>query len=185
MQTREAEASATLVRIPEIRVGLLRLRQVGALGISPEMPPFPPFPDAPRVVGDMFDWYSAKAPGPVIGWIGANALTGYRIVIDYHHHTMWWTREREPDAHDLEQVGVTLEERDGYVISGIAERNGQATVTGVKVGDRLLRVGDLVIQGATRGAIFAALHGTPGETKTLTVNRHGTVLTVPVLVTGF
>jgi hypothetical protein len=133
----------------------------------------------------MFDWYSAKAPRPVIGWVGANALKTFRIVIDYPHRTIWWTRQREPDTHDLEQVGVTLEERDGYVVSGIAERNGRPTVMRVKVGDRLIRVDDLRIADATRGAIFAALHGTPGTVKMLTIQRDGSTLTVPAVVTGF
>src|SRR5262249_7681985 len=110
MQTGKAEASATIVRIPDVRAGKLHLRDVAALGIRRERPPFPPYAGGPPVTGDMFDWYSAKAPRPVIGWIGANALKAYRIVVDYPHHTIWWSREREPDRQDLDQVGVTLEE---------------------------------------------------------------------------
>jgi len=39
-----AEAKATILRLPEIRLGSLQLRQVGFVGISPEAPPFPPAP---------------------------------------------------------------------------------------------------------------------------------------------
>jgi hypothetical protein len=134
----------------------------------------------------MFDWYSAKAPRPVIGWIGTNALDSYQITIDYPRRTIWWVQQGEPNHHDLDQVGLTLEDEDGaYVVSGIAVRAGLRTVEGVKVGDRLVRIGSTDVQGATRGAIFQALHGTPGTTKTLTLERRGTLIQVRASVTAF
>lgn len=190
MQTRPggAEARATVLRLPEIDLGPLRLRQIGVVGIAPEAPPFPPAPGEAAISGNFFDWYSKKAPEPVIGWLGGNVLKGFRITIDFPHHMTYWKREADLDSHDLDQVGITLERpdgRDGYYVAGIATKNGHPTVDGVRVGDRLLQVGSIVVSGATRGAVFAALHGRPGQVRTLVVERNGRRLTVRAKIAGF
>jgi hypothetical protein len=188
MQTRPggAEAGATILRISEIRLGSLRLSQIGALGISPEAPPFPPAPGEPGVQGDLFDWYSRKSPGPVIGWLGGNVLKGFRVTIDFPRHMTYWQRQRDLDPHDLDQVGVTLERRDtGYFIAGVAEKDGNATVQGVRAGDRLVQVDAFRLDGATRGAVFSALHGRPDSVHVLVVERDGKPVTVAAKVTAF
>lgn len=209
MQSGPAEPTGTIVRIPELRLGNLRVEQVGLIGIAPPAPPFSPTPPRARsgVVtvirfadairrpehagsdttrGDEFDWYSGKTPGPVIGWIGGNVLKRYRLTIDYPHHRTWWAQQRGPDDHELDQVGVTLQDDSGgFIVSGIAERDGKPTTPGITVGDRLLRIDGVAIDSMTRGAIFDALHGTVGAVKQLTVRRRGTTLTVPAHVTAF
>lgn len=64
MQTRTdgAEARATILRLPEIKLGGLSLKQIGALGIASEAPPIPPAPGQNKVEGDFFDWYSKRLP---------------------------------------------------------------------------------------------------------------------------
>ena len=190
MQTRSdgAEANATVLRIPEIRLGALRLEQIGALGIAPPAPPFPPVPGESVVQGNFFDWYSKKAPEPVIGWLGGNVLKGFRVTIDFPKHMTYWDRESELDPHDLDQVGVTLETRDGekgYFIARVAEIDGKPTVEGVRAGDKLIQIDGLVLDGATRGAIFSALHGKPGTARVLVVEREGKQLTSKEKTSGF
>jgi hypothetical protein len=190
MQTRPdgAEAGATILRLPEISLGSLRLEQIGALGIAPKAPPFPPAPGESAVHGDFFDWYSKKAPEPVIGWLGGNVLKGFRVMIDFPRHMTYWEHESDLDPHDLDQVGVTLETRDteeGYFIAGVAEKDGRPTVEGVQAGDKLIQVDDLRLAGATRGAIFSALHGKPGTVRVLILERRGKQLTVQAMATGF
>src|SRR5215468_1126559 len=188
MQTRTdgAEARATILRLPEIRFGSLHLKQIGVLGISAEAPPIPPAPGESAVHGDFFDWYSKKSPEPVIGWIGGNVLKGFRVTIDFPRRMIYWERQIKLDPHDLDQVGVTLEKRDtGYFIAGIAQKNGQSTVDAVRVGDRLVQVDNLQLSNATRGAIFAALHGKPGSVRTLVVERDGKRLNVTEKITAF
>ncbi len=190
MQTQSggAEANATVLRIREIRLGALRLEQIGALGIAPQAPPFPPVPGESAVQGNFFDWYSKKAPEPVIGWLGGNVLKGFRVTIDFPKHMTYWERESELDPHDLDQVGVTLETRDGvegYFIARVAEVNGTPTVQGVRAGDKLIQVDGLGLDGATRGAIFSALHGRPGMVRVLIVERDGKRLTFKEKTTAF
>ncbi|MGE5278185.1 MAG: hypothetical protein ACM3SU_14395 [Acidobacteriota bacterium] len=173
-----AEAAGLLLRIPEIAIGPLTLKQVGALG-------------AGRGKGfsgdlDLFDWYSTKNAVPVIGWIGGNVLKAFRLTIDYPNRTMFWLRQSEPDATDLDQVGITLKRQAGeYLVAAVATKNGRPTVQGVQVGDRLIRVDHLETKGATLGMIYDALHGKPGEGRVLGLQRGGAPLTVRATVTAF
>ena len=188
MQTRAdgAEAGAIILRLPEIRIGSLSLKQIGALGIMPQAPPFPPAPGESEVSRDFFDWYSRKAPEPVIGWLGGNVLAGFRLMIDFPRHMTYWEREKELDPYDLDQVGVTLERRpQGYFIAGIAKKRGRPTVEGVQVGDQLIQVDDVLLANATRGAVFSALHGRPAATRVLILERDGKRITVPTKITAF
>jgi hypothetical protein len=155
------EATGVLVRIPEIKLGSLFLQQIGALAIGPS-----------RTNWDFIDWYSEKNPGSVIGWLGGNVLQGFRITIDYPNHMSYWLRQTELDPHDLDQVGLTLESKGGeYFVAAIATQNGKPTVEGVQARDKLLQIGVLRTGTATRSAIFSALHGKPGEIRTLLLER--------------
>jgi hypothetical protein len=191
MQTRDdgTEAGATILRLPEVKLGKLKLTQIGAIGIDPAAPPFPPVPGESKVEGNFFDWYSKKAPERVDGWLGGNVLKGFRVTFDFSAGMTYWQREVDLDPHDLDQVGITLETRDnvkGYFIAAIATTmNGKPAVQNVRVGDKLLQVDDVVLRDATRGAIFSALHGKPGSTRTLLLERDGKQMRVPVLTNAF
>jgi hypothetical protein len=173
-----AEASGTMLRVPKIELGALDLRDVGALGVGPGK--------GDGGSSNLFDWYSTKNALPVIGWLGGNVLKGFQITLDYPTHTMYWLKQTEIDPHDLDQVGLTLERQgDAYVIAGIATREGKPTVEGVQTGDTLLQVDALVARGASRGAIYSALHGNPGDTRTLTLARNGRQFVVQANVIEF
>jgi hypothetical protein len=183
-----AEARAVNLRLPQIRLGSLLLEQVGALGIERAAPPISPAPDEQLVHGNLFDWFSKKTPEPVIGWIGANVLKNFRVTFDFPRRTIYFERENKVDSYDLSQVGITLETRDGqkgYFIAGVAMKDGRLTVDGVIVGDRLVKIDDLDVSGATRGAIFLALHGKLGDTRVLTLERNDKQLKVIAKVTAF
>jgi hypothetical protein len=169
------EAAGTLVRIPEIKLGPLSLRQIGALAIGPSSSNW-----------DFIDWYSQKNPIPVIGWLGGNVLKGFRVTIDYSNRMTYWVRQTELDPHDLDQVGLTLKHKGGkYFVAAIATQKGKPTVEGVQVGDKLLKIGGLDTDGATSGAIFSALHGQPGELRTLVLERDSRQFTVQAKVMVF
>ena len=183
-----AEARAVIMRVAEIRIGSLLLEQVGVLGVERAAPPIPPGPGEQIVHGNFFDWYSKKAPEPVIGWIGGNVLKNFRVTFDFPRRTIYFERQNKVDYYDLNQVGVTLERRDGqqgYFIAGIASKDGRPTVDGVLVGDRLVKIDGLDVSNATRGAIFAALHGEPGSVRMLVLERDGQQLNLSAKVTAF
>ena len=83
-------------------------------------------------------------------------------------------------------MGLTLRS-DGraYVVAAIASKNHRPTVGGVVPGDTLLRVGSLDVGTATWGAIYSAMHGHPGDVRTLVLERNGQRRSVDVRVTAF
>ena len=173
-----AEASGILIRVPRVSAGPLLLTNVGALAAAPGRSPEPN--------ASLFDWYSTKNAVPVIGWIGGNVLKSFRLTIDYPGQTIYWERQAETETHELDQVGLTLRfEKGEYIVDAIARKNGVSTVQGVRPGDRLKRIGDLDTAGATWGAVFQAMHGEPGEARTLVLERAGTRVTVVSRVTAF
>jgi len=181
-----AEARAEILRLPEITLSSLTLRQIGMLGITPQAPPIPPIPGEDKVMGNFFDWYSKKAPEPVIGWLGGNVLKGFRLMIDFPAHTTYWEQEGDLNSHELDQVGVTLEKRSsGYFIAGIAEKSGKPVSDSVQIGDKLIQVDDVRVSDATRGAIFTALHGEPDSVRLLILERGENRLSVKAKVTAF
>jgi len=123
----------------------------------------------------MFAWYSKKTSEPVIGWIGGNVLKSFRVELDYAEHATFWLLQTPLDPHDLDQVPITINpEADGsFTVIGVAERNGQKLMDGVKPGDKLVQIGDLNARGATIGQVLEALHGKPGETRVLVLDRGG------------
>jgi hypothetical protein len=172
------ETSGTLIRIPEISLGSFVLKDVGMLAAGPGRSPSPNL--------ELFDWYSQKNAVPVIGWIGGNVLERFRLTIDYPNRMMFWLKQRDPDAHELDQVGLTLASENGvFVVAAVATKNGKPTVEGVLPGDRLIQVGEMETGKATWGAIYDAMHGKPGDTRSLIVERNGQRLTVTAKVTAF
>lgn len=169
------ESAATLLRIPEIQLGPLSVRQAGALAIGPDSE------------GHAFmDWYSTKNALPVVGWLGGNVLRHFRITIDYPNKVSYWEPQSALDPHDLDYVGLTLLSRRGeYYVAGVADRNGHPAVSGVVVGDKLLQIGALKTQGASREALFAAMHGRAGEARALVLERAGRRFQVQARVTEF
>jgi hypothetical protein len=169
------EPAAALVRIPAMRLGSLSVRQVGALAIAPD--------DHEH---DFMDWYSTKNAISVIGWLGGNVLRHFRITIDYPKKMSYWEPQSALDSHDLDYVGLTLLSRHGeYFVAGIAAHHGRPTVTGVQLGDKLVQIGSLPTHGASREAIFAAMHGKAGEIRSLVLERAGGRVQVQTSVTGF
>jgi len=163
------EARGVLMRLPEIGIGALRARGVGLLGLDQSL----------------FDWYSRKSAGPVLGFIGANVLEGFRLEIDFPNQMTWWQAGAPGRADDFDIVGLTLRPMgdSAVVVAGVVTKDGRPVVEGVQPGDRLLRVGALEVATATMGAVEEALRGKPGAARTLVLERGGERLTVEARVT--
>ena len=169
------ETSGDLLRMAEVRLGSLSLRDVGALAISPDIGGH-----------DFMDWYSGKNALPVIGWLGGNALRHFKITIDYPNKISYWERQSALDPHDLDYIGLTLVFRRGeYFVGGIATRDNRPTVVGAQIGDKVVQIGALQTHGASREAIFAAMHGKAGEMRSLVLEREGVRIQLQAPVTDF
>jgi len=170
------EATALLARVPLISLGSLDLKMVGLAGYAMQLGK-----------EDIFDWYSKKAPEKVVGFIGGNVLKSFRIEIDYANHETYWSQQSPIDAHDMDQVPLTLRPQpDGsYEVIGVFTGNGKKQVESIEPGDKLIKIGDLNIKAATFGTVLDALHGQPGDTRTLVLERNGKQFTVPAKVIRF
>ena len=112
-----------------------------------------------------------------------------------HSATLIWCAAKEgsslvsqgdPDSDDFDQVGLTLRSQHReYFVAAVARKNGRPTVEGVSPGDRLIRIGNLQTQNATWGAIYNAMHGKPGQTLILVLERSGNRFAVTAKVTAF
>jgi len=167
----DLEVGGALMRLPELGLDPLHAREVGVLGLDP----------------GLFEWYSRKSAGPVVGFIGANVLTRFRLEVDFTKQATYWEAGPEPALRDLDMVGLTLRpEEDGrLVVAGVPTKDDRPTVEGVQPGDTLVRVDHLDATTATMGAVIDALRGTPGETRTLLLERDGRRITVEAQVTRF
>lgn len=88
MPASNVEPAGILIRIPEMATDWLKLSQVGALAAGES-----------KIAGnrELFDWYSAENPVPVMGWIAGNVLKTFRLTVDYPNHVLYWLRQRTPE----------------------------------------------------------------------------------------
>jgi hypothetical protein len=174
------EKRGTLARLPVIKIGEVELKDVGVLGTAPT--PLGAFVDG--VFGDIFwDNWQKSAAGPVVGWLGHNALARYELTIDYPNRISYWRAIGPSDGEDLDGVGVTLVRRGGrYFLGGLVKTDQTGAPEGLAAGDELLAVDDLPARDAPKGVVIAALRGKPGEKRRLTLFRDGAARTIEATV---
>jgi hypothetical protein len=155
----EEESHWQLLRLPSMDYGGVTLTNVVVAS----------FPEK------FMKWYQDRAGVQTVGLIGANAFANYRVGIDYAHSTLYVQRTLATSAPDLDVVGLTLraEADEKYTIIGVPDYNGKPAVPDVKVGDVLVGVDGAPATGATMGQVWSLLGGTPGTTRTLTLERGG------------
>lgn len=164
------EAQWDMVRVPKLPFGATRLANVAVA----------PF------AGDRLDFFAKRAGIPTIGLVGGNALRQYIVGIDYAHSTVY-LRRTSTAAPDMDVVGLTLHpENDGrYTVLGVANFDGKPSVPEVKAGDVLVGVDGAPATGATMGQVWSLLGGTPGQSRSLTLEREDKRFTVDAPVRRF
>ncbi len=163
------ETRGTLMTLPAVAIGAATpVREVAVLGLPQ----------------GLFDWYSKKSAGAVVGFLGADVVARYRLEVDFPGQMTWWRPGSAPARRDLDIVGLTIRpEPDGsFAVAGVVSRNGRPMVDGVEPNDTLLRVDGLDVTNVPMGTVIDALRGTPGGTRTLLLERAGRRLTVQATV---
>jgi len=163
------ETQWSVIRVPSIQFGSSTLTNVAAAA----------FPE------EELKWFQNRAGMPTIGLVGANALTGMRVGIDYAHSAIFL--EGRGSASEMDVVGLELrpEPDRRYTVIGVAEYEGKPSVPEVKAGDVLLGVHGAPASGATMGQVWSLLGGAPGQMRTLTLEREGKRFTVDAPVRKF
>ena len=118
---------------------------------------------------------------------GADALLNYRVGLDYAHSAVYFQQVSKLNLPDMDVVGLVLRpESDGsYSVLGVADYEGKPSVPEVQKGDVLLTVQGGRATGATMGQVWSLLSGSPGDTRTLVLERAGKQFTVSVPVRRF
>ena len=167
----EEETRWPMLRIPSLQFGEVMLTNVASAS----------FPD------EELKWFQNRAGLPTLGLIGANSLIDDRVGIDFAHSRLYLERANSASAPDMDVVGLMLRpESDGrYTILGVADYDGKPSVPGVKTGDILVGVDGAPATGATMGQVWSLLGGTPGQVRTLTLEREGKRFTVDAPVLRF
>jgi predicted aspartyl protease len=165
----EEETRWAVLRIPSVQFGSSTLTGVPAAS----------FPD------EELKWFQNRAGVQTIGLVGANALTGMRVGIDYAHSAIYL--EGSASAPDMNVVGLMLrpEPDRRYTVVGVAQYEAKPSVPEVKTGDVLLGVDGAPATGATMGQVWSLLGGAPGQIRTLTLEREGKRLSVEAPVRRF
>ena len=123
----------------------------------------------------------------ITGVLGGSTFRNYRIGIDYAHSNVYVEQVTTATLPDMDVVGLTLRpERDGrYTAIGIVDYEGKPSVPEVKNGDVLLGVDGAPVTGATLGQVWSLLGGSPGQTRSLTLERDGKRFSVEATVRRF
>lgn len=158
------ETTGALMRLPDLVIGNLPLHDVGILSLDQSL----------------FDWYSGKSAGPVLGFIGANVLKNYRLEIDFANQMTYWQADKTSASGDLDIVGLTLrpEADNSLTIAGVVHIDDQPAVAGIQSGDKLIRVDQTEVATSTMGSVINALRGKPGDPRTLIVERDGKIFQI-------
>lgn len=165
------ELSWELIRVPELLCGSVVLKQVGVAALPEEF----------------LRYIENRAGGPTLRLIGANALLGYRIGIDYSNHALYLDRAGSDPGPGIDVVGLILrpEWSGTYTVMGVAEFEGKPSVPDVRNGDLLITVDGISTSGETMGRVWSLLSGPPGAIRILTLQRDGKSITVRATVQRF
>lgn len=165
------EAHWELLRIPSLQYGGIQLSDVGVASFPKEV----------------MSWFEKRAGMPTAGLIGANALLNYRVGIDYAHSTVYFDQASKQRAPEMDVVGLTLHpEPDGrYTVIGVSEFDGKPSVAEAKPGDVLVAIDKVPAKGGTMGQVWSLLSGSPGEARSLKLERDGKQFTVEATVHRF
>ena len=114
-------------------------------------------------------------------------LLNYRVGLDYARSTVYFDIGRMSRFPEFDVVGVVLRpEDDGrFTIIGVADFDGKPSVEGVQAADHLIAVNGIPVSGSTMGQVWAALGGTPGQERRLTIERAGKEFLVTAKVQHF
>ena len=165
------ETERELLRLPMMRVGASTLQNV----IVGSLPPEP------------LKRLNDRAGVQTNGLLGGEAFRNCRIGIDYAHQVVYIESVGHYAAPDMDVVGLTLRpEADGkFTVLALLEVGGKSAVPEAKAGDVLVGVDGAPATGATLGQVWSLLGGTPGQMRTLTLERDGKRFTVEAPVRRF
>ena len=167
----DVETKWKLLRLERVQYGPLFLSGVPVVSLPQEPMAF----------------FEKRAGVSTAGVLGSEGLLNYRVGLDYAHSTAYFDIGRTFNFPDFDVIGLILRpEDDGrFMILGIADVQGKASVPEIQAGDYLAAVDGTLVHGSTMGQVWLMLGGSPGQERTLTIKRGGEQFTVSAKVQHF
>jgi hypothetical protein len=166
----QMEAKALMLRIPELQLANFHLQSIAAVS---------------RPKGTFENYMSKMMASPIMGAIGGNLLSAFRIEIDYANGATYLEKKATPNRNDLDMVGLTLRSHKdgGYVVVGLSQQHSKELLEAIQAGDKLIKVDKLEVKDAPLAKVIDALRGKPNQKRVLVFERDARQFTVnmPVL----
>lgn len=161
-------AGAFLLRVPEIDWGPFHLRNV--LFVSR--------PDG------TYSTTGFETPQSIVGALGGNVLSSFRVEIDYPHGRTYLKKVREPSPDDMDCAGLVLgTNKDGQlVVVALSSTADAVTRRNVRVGDVVLQIGGKRERPWSIADASEALSGKVGKRIAVVVVRDGATVQTAVVV---
>ncbi|HTU50507.1 MAG TPA: hypothetical protein VMF56_07920 [Acidobacteriaceae bacterium] len=163
-----SDADAFLLRIPALQLGAFRLTQIVAASRSDET----------------YSPTSYETPAPIIGALGGNVLSRFRVEIDYPDHLLFLEPSGRKNADDFDTVGLVLSTNAAgqLVVRAVSSTASAVTRRNVQPGDIIVSISGFDKAPRTLMKAVEALSGAVGERKQLRILRHGKPMRVTVTV---
>ncbi|HEY7546231.1 MAG TPA: aspartyl protease family protein, partial [Blastocatellia bacterium] len=163
------EAKGLQLRIPDFQLATFKLEGIGAIA---------------RPKGTFENYMTRMMTSPIMGAIGGNVLSAFRIEIDYANGVTYLEKKASPDKNDADMVGLTLSAQpDGsYIVVAVSSQNPKDVIDRIQAKDKLIRVDRLEVTGAPLAKVVDSLRGKPKEKRTLILERDGKSFTVVATV---
>jgi hypothetical protein len=163
-----AADDALLLRIPALQLGSFTVVHVAAASR----------PD------QTYSATSYETPAPIVGALGGNVLSQFRVEIDYPEQLLFLKPSGKNQANDFDTVGLVLDTDAAgeLVVRAVSSSASSITRENVLPGDVILQIGNLSKAPYTLTKAARALSGAVGERKQLRILRKGKPMTVTATV---
>jgi len=163
-----SDVDAFMLRVPSLQFGAFRLTQIAMVSRS----------------DDIYSPTSYETPGPIIGALGGNVLSQFRVEIDYPEQLLFLERSDREEADDFDTVGLVLDTNSAgqLIVRAVSSTASSVTRQNILPGDVIVRISgvDKAPHSLTEAA--QALSGSVGERKQLHILRNGKSMSVTVVV---
>jgi Aspartyl protease len=163
-----AADDALLLRIPAFQVGSFTVVHV-ATASRPDR---------------TYSATSFETPAPIVGALGGNVLSQFRVEIDYPEQLLFLKPSGKTQANDFDTVGLVLDADAAgeLVVRAVSSSASSITRQNVLPGDVILQIGNVSKAPYTLTKAARALSGAVGERKQLRILRKGKPMTVTATV---
>jgi hypothetical protein len=163
-----SDADAFVLRVSALQFGAFRLTQI-AMASRPD---------------ETYSPTSYETPGPIIGALGGNVLSHFRVEIDYPEQLLFLERSGRQEADDFDTVGLVLDTNSAgqFMVLAVSSTASMVTRRNILPGDVIVRISGIGKAPHSLTEAAQALSGAVGERKQLHILRNGKSMSVTVVV---